>query len=209
MAEYTLTDLRKPGTRAIWATWGFAAAEVAFSLIIIYQNTVIRRFIDGSADLAELEQSDTVITVGSLCLVAALIIAVIFNGRFIYLASRNAAAVNPDPNAIRPGWAVGWFFIPFANYVMPYRAMKETWTRLQPYGQVPGWFIVWWLSWVVMNIYDGILSNRTPPNNLPDYLVYNQTYIISGFLWLIPTYFFLRIIQTLRLTANSKVDVFA
>jgi hypothetical protein len=28
-----------------------------------------------------------------------------------------------------PGWAVGWWFIPFANFVMPYRAMRELWRR--------------------------------------------------------------------------------
>ena len=26
---------------------------------------------------------------------------------------------------ISAGWAIGWFFVPFANLVMPYQAMKE------------------------------------------------------------------------------------
>ncbi|MEA2580780.1 MAG: hypothetical protein QOE83_1672 [Actinomycetota bacterium] len=28
-----------------------------------------------------------------------------------------------------PGWTVGWWFIPFANFVMPYRTMRELWRR--------------------------------------------------------------------------------
>ena len=35
---------------------------------------------------------------------------------------------------IRPGWAVGWWFIPFANYVMPCVAMLELDRRSTPDG---------------------------------------------------------------------------
>ncbi len=51
----------------------------------------------------------------------------------------------------RPGWAVGWWFIPFANYVMPLVAMLELDRRSTPDG-VPrkaspllGW---WWAAWI-------------------------------------------------------------
>ncbi len=52
---------------------------------------------------------------------------------------------------IRPGWAVGWWFIPFANYAMPLVAMLELDRRSTPDG-VPrraspllGW---WWAAWL-------------------------------------------------------------
>ena len=52
---------------------------------------------------------------------------------------------------ISPGWAVGWWFIPFANYVMPLVAMLELDRRSTPDG-VPrkaspllGW---WWAAWL-------------------------------------------------------------
>ena len=58
-----------------------------------------------------------------------------------------------------PGWSVGWFFIPFANLVMPFRAMKELWNRsfshdgsLEP-PQVL--LVLWWAG----NILNNILSN--------------------------------------------------
>lgn len=35
---------------------------------------------------------------------------------------------------VRPGWAVGWWFIPFANYVMPCVAMVELDRRSTPDG---------------------------------------------------------------------------
>jgi hypothetical protein len=52
---------------------------------------------------------------------------------------------------IRPGWAVGWWFIPFANYAMPLVAMLELDRRSTRDG-VPrraspllGW---WWAAWL-------------------------------------------------------------
>src|SRR6185503_20491846 len=56
------------------------------------------------------------------------------------------------------GWAVGSFFVPFANLVIPYRAVKELWqnsvsvedTRLG-LGPVPSWFPLWWFFWLTSN----------------------------------------------------------
>lgn len=52
---------------------------------------------------------------------------------------------------IRPGWAVGWWFIPFANYAMPLVAMLELDRRSTPDGTprraspILGW---WWVAWL-------------------------------------------------------------
>ena len=52
---------------------------------------------------------------------------------------------------IRPGWAVGWWFIPFANLAMPLVAMLELDRRSTPDGvartasPLLGW---WWAAWL-------------------------------------------------------------
>jgi hypothetical protein len=54
-----------------------------------------------------------------------------------------------------PGWAVGWWFVPFANYAMPLVAMLELDRRSTPdgttrrAGAVLGW---WWAAWLVCSI---------------------------------------------------------
>jgi Domain of unknown function (DUF4328) len=62
-----------------------------------------------------------------------------------------------DPNGLRitPGWAVGWWFIPFASLGMPLVAMLELDRRSTPTG-VPrrasplvGW---WWAAWVAQQV---------------------------------------------------------
>jgi hypothetical protein len=55
-----------------------------------------------------------------------------------------------------PGWAVAYWFIPFANFVMPYRAAQEIWQHSdpdprRPAATVPASLIVlvWWTVWLV------------------------------------------------------------
>jgi hypothetical protein len=57
-----------------------------------------------------------------------------------------------------PGWAVGWFFIPFASLWMPFRAVREIWCRSHdprdrrncPSGSVL--VGVWWTCWIADNL---------------------------------------------------------
>jgi hypothetical protein len=85
-----------------------------------------------------------------------LLIACLFAvGRWIYRASLNAHALGSEMT-ISPGWAVGWYFVPFANLVKPFHAMREIWLASHESDgsfeeRVPilGW---WWGLWIVTNI---------------------------------------------------------
>lgn len=209
MTPCSFTALSKPGRRAILATWVFMAAQLGLSFATLYQNSVIRGYLGGTADDAALTQSDTITAAASFSLLAVLIIVYCINGRFLFLASRNAAAIKPDSAAITPGWAVGWYAVPIANLWMPFTAMKQTWTRtVSKDGDVPGWLMIWWLSWAAVNVLDRGLSQMSDPVTLPDFISFNRIVIVSGFLWLIPSYFFLRIIRALTQVKDNTADVF-
>ena len=58
-----------------------------------------------------------------------------------------------------PGWAVGSFFVPFVNLVVPYRAVKEVWQKSTPPDEAmlsepspPATFPLWWMFWIVSSI---------------------------------------------------------
>jgi len=59
----------------------------------------------------------------------------------------------------RPGWAVGWWFIPFAHLAMPLVAMLELDRRSTPDGTprraggVLGW---WWAAWLASSLVPAI-----------------------------------------------------
>ena len=57
---------------------------------------------------------------------------------------------------ISPRWSVGWYFIPFANLVMPYRSLKETFkasfnSEEWQNNRVPYDFPIWWATFLIGN----------------------------------------------------------
>lgn len=94
-----------------------------------------------------------------------LIACFVLVGRWIYRTNANAHLLSGDMT-ITPVWAVGWYFVPFANLVMPYQGMKETWfashnacglgeeaeTALLPW---------WWGLWLVTNILSNVSMQIT------------------------------------------------
>jgi hypothetical protein len=76
---------------------------------------------------------------------------------WIYRVNANAHSFGSDEMTISPGWSVGWFFIPIANLVFPFRAMNEAWQashkaagrHATPGSPLVGW---WWGLWIVNGI---------------------------------------------------------
>lgn len=72
--------------------------------------------------------------VAILCLIAA-IASLITLLAWIYAANRNLASLRPTGRLeFTPGWSVGWFFVPIANLVKPYQAVREIWEHSDPKG---------------------------------------------------------------------------
>jgi hypothetical protein len=92
------------------------------------------------------------------------VITVIVFARWIYVLNANKTPLGAAALSFTPGWAVGWFFIPFANLWKPYQAMKELWLvsadplrwQQQQRSQLLPW---WWFLWLLANIL-GQLSFR-------------------------------------------------
>ncbi len=67
---------------------------------------------------------------------------------------------------IRPGWAVGWWFIPFANIVMPFRAVNELHRASAPDAGAIDWkakrtallLIGWWTAWLARYVPEGLVQ---------------------------------------------------
>ena len=104
--------------------------------------------------------------------VAALTTAVVVS-RWIYRANSNARALGAAEMAFTPGGAVGWYFVPIANFWKPYQAMREIWkASASPFGWqrqrvsalLPCWWLLTiagpstagWVSWAVRRGVDGI-----------------------------------------------------
>ena len=103
-----------------------------------------------------------------LATVAVYIATVIMFLMWLYRASNNIAAFG-EPREYSAGWAVGSFFVPFANLAIPYRAVKEIWKKSDPSAEdsllytpsPPGYFPAWWGFWIVMNVANNIYFRMT------------------------------------------------
>jgi hypothetical protein len=77
---------------------------------------------------------------------------------WIYRAHANLKFTRAEEPMTAPSWAVGWYFIPIANLVKPFRAMRQLWTRSGTpaiTGQQASVLNIWWGAWIL----GSILSN--------------------------------------------------
>lgn len=85
---------------------------------------------------------------------------------WLYRVRSNLAALGADVER-SPGWAVGSFFVPFVNLVVPYLCVQEAWRvsgRVWTPEEYGGWrqargslvISAWWILWVVGTVFGGI-----------------------------------------------------
>ena len=72
------------------------------------------------------------------------------------------------------GWAVGSFFIPFVNLVVPYQAVREVWRKSLPPDDVylaetdpPASFPLWWMFWITSSITNNIAMRVSFNESVP------------------------------------------
>lgn len=87
----------------------------------------------------------------------AFIVSVVLVAMWIHRAHANLRDAGFTGLEFTPGWAVGWFFVPFANLIKPFQAMRELWNASlgEPGGfaePAPGQIKFWWGGGIVGNI---------------------------------------------------------
>lgn len=109
---------------------------------------------------------------GAAALVYLLFAAVGFVAMLVwfYRATKNARAISNGLQT-KPGWAVGYFFIPILSLFRPYRTMSEIWrSAMSPLSwkvlHDPITLRLWWGGWLVGAL-AGSLAARMEPATGP------------------------------------------
>lgn len=97
------------------------------------------------------------------------LLTIIFFLIWLFKAYKNLPALESRNLEFSPGWAVGWWFIPFANLVKPYQVVSELWKESDAdfdantflsnqigASSIIGW---WWGLFIAGNIV-GRISNK-------------------------------------------------
>lgn len=117
-----------------------------------------------------------------------------------YRAHSNLNALKPENLEFTPGWAVGWWFVPFLNLFKPFQAMREIWWESDPDGvnfndeptflsaslhSAPGFMTIWWAFWIISNIANNLASRAFDPDNPESAAIGGTVVIAAGILTII------------------------
>lgn len=94
---------------------------------------------------------------------------------WLYRVYQNLMPLRAPNPEFTPGWAVGWWFIPFANLVKPFQVVREAWRESDPdfdpglnflsnSMSAPTLFGFWWAFWLLSNISTNISSHLIDDN---------------------------------------------
>ena len=112
-------------------------------------------------DQERLDQTDLRQMIIALIQMAQFLVTATIFALWIIRTNKNAHVLANRDLEHSPGWSVGWYFVPFANLVKPYQAMKEIWTAstvprreddlADPSGPGSSILVWWWGLWLLAN----------------------------------------------------------
>jgi len=128
--------------RAQWAKRALIAS-VALGLVTLVadfqQWTLTKRLASGEGTLDELRTNDSGHGFLALTQLVALLAAGILFLCWFHRAYANLRAFGTEGLPHGPGWAVGYWFIPFVNLVRPATAARDIWNASDPAAGARSW----------------------------------------------------------------------
>ncbi|HEX2813372.1 MAG TPA: DUF4328 domain-containing protein [Sphingopyxis sp.] len=114
------------------------------------------------------------------------LVTTVFFAMWIYRAAANVVAADVAGFAYTPGWAVGWYFIPFANLFKPFSAMRQIWNAShgeqgERLDHAEGLLALWWGCWIASNIASNISFRMTfNPSSSESLLMGQQVGLVAS-----------------------------
>ncbi|WP_197533514.1 DUF4328 domain-containing protein [Symmachiella dynata] len=164
---------------------------------------------EGEADANDERQ----LIIFGAAIVVYLMTAILFL-RWTYVSSRNARSLVDDKLEYSPGWAVGWFFVPIANFWKPYQVMIEIFKASNP-NMDDDWEEVsspaatsrWWTMWVIAIIIGRVSSRMSMrAKTLDDFLASSQVSLVVDVVSVILGIAAISLVTTLQTWQTEKYE---
>jgi len=172
-----------------WIIFFLIALIVGVVIVLLTYSSFISRlnafknnppisFFDASLSQAELMRKahtfdNTYAAFSILSIPTSLIISILLMV-WIYKSALNLVFFNIQGLRFSPGWAIGWFFVPVANFVMPPIVLSEIWKASSPGAKTENmdWkrastslvILLWWIFMIGMIIFPIMLLLIAPEN---------------------------------------------
>lgn len=184
-----------------WAT-GLIGLDIAVAAISLLMIVVYSLWGDGGLNYPLY----LAMALGFMGMFATFILSGIVALVWIYGAARNAKALRPSFE-YTPAWAVGWYFVPFANLYKPYEVVRDIFIASR--GQVNGRYekgsraiAMWWILNLISNIGGTIVERLGAFNGLETedlFYIGGLEWLLVGFevMGLVSTVLFLKTLRTI------------
>ena len=135
--------------------------------------------------LAEAEQADNRVGAAGVVWLVVFVVTAIVWCVWQHRAQRNAIELADGKLEFTPGWAVGWWFVPFANFVKPFQTVRELWkashgghnARVVATWSAIGW---WWGLWLSAGVLGRIIVRVGSPNDLSGFVRHDTWEIVAN-----------------------------
>lgn len=157
------------------AVGGYIAGLLMNVAVLIYEHHVLGLVQNGAAAAADVQPSlasgDKLLVLTNGLILLCLLVSYVLGGMWIYRVACNVRALGADDLDDSPGWAVGWYAVPFANLVRPFRAMRQIFLASEkPHDwdddRKPALIIVWWTLFLLCSIGGYITGRFTRGSNI-------------------------------------------
>ena len=153
---------RPQPTVARWATLLGFAGVTAFAAMLGRQaygrGTIAADVFNGRATLADIQKADDLVQRLAITVIGVQVLAAIMLAVWSHRTARNAATRFPRAG-VRTGAAAGGWFIPIANYFLPWSALREA-CRASG-DSAPGSLAVWQFLFVGQAVVN-LIARRDP-----------------------------------------------
>lgn len=217
---------------ATWVVIGLAAANILCLILyfaaLVGQWQVLGQMAAGAFASREAmsvaaHASDARVNAFALLFLITVIAAYIAGGVWIYNAACNVRALGARGLDTSPGWAVGWYFVPFMCLFKPFLAMEEidrASASPTAWGsqRTPGLLRWWWALWLLAGLSGNLLNvfRRVMTSSLAELSTLTVFQLIDAGVDIVATGLFIAVVwriyrrQTATRAALSDVaEVFA
>lgn len=149
-------------------TWLLAACGL-FSLLLGFINLLYYNALDApdvETKISNAEPIEAMMMGCGILMILLYLSTVIAFSIWTNRMMKNTWAIKRGHSQTTPGWAVGWYFIPFANLWKPVGAVQEMRDAVFTGGQKMS-LAPWWTFWLISN-FIGRISSKLPAETIDD-----------------------------------------
>ncbi len=136
---------------------------------------------------------------------------------WIHRSYRNLPALGATDLKFTPGWAVGWFFVPFMNLFRPFQVMTELWKASDPAvsasdatarksASTPPLLGAWWAAWLIGNILVQVATRVIRRDEIGAAITATWLVMLSDILNIAAAVLLINIIRSVDTSQQKKAD---